>query len=258
MTSNKSINMPDYTETTPGPWPVRRSRQLWRKLLPAAVLVAAITFDRTGWLSFSLVPLTCVLALIIFAFLLPSRQLIGWTIIYILAIAATLWMKRGAWSGGSGNPEALVATRALMAAAAGVLACLLARRREQDVLISGEINRILDQMEIPVVTSDQDGWLVHINPQASRLLGSNKLIGSSFFQHFPVASEKGKLIKSYVDLATGVTAGPIAIQLASSGDNSLIYSAIMLRVDIGARRHVMTLLYPHTVASPTTPTLRND
>jgi hypothetical protein len=228
-----------------------RASATWvRKLLPAAVLVAAIAFDRTGWLSFSLLPIACVMALVVFSFILSSRQVIGWTVIYILAIAATLWMKRGNWTGSSGNADALVATRALVASAAGVMACLFARSREQDQLGAREILLILDQLEIPAITSDRDGWLVYMNPNAKKLLGDDVSFGSPFFEHFSVVAEKGKSIRNYVDLATGVTIGPVSIHLAVGSDRSRIYPAVMLRVDIGNRRQILTLLYPSEAAPP--------
>lgn len=233
-------------------------RPLAQALLPALLLAGAIAFDRTGWLNFSTVPVTCVFSLVLFSFLLPSRQLIGWTVVYSLAIAVMLWMRRGMWSGGAGNPEALVATRALVAAAAGVLACQLAKRREQDHLVVQEINRLLDQMAIPVITSDRDGWLVHLNPKASELLGGETSLGSPYFEHFSVISAKGKSIQNYVDLATGATSGPVAINLAVGPNRSLVLPAIMLRVDIGKRRQVMTLLYPPNPELPPTPPVENE
>jgi hypothetical protein len=219
-------------------------RPLLMFLLPGVILIAAILFDRSRVLNFSIISVACVFSLVIFSFLLPSRLMIGWTIIYILAIAATLWMRRGLWTGSIGNADALVATRALVAAAAGVLACMLAKRREQGRVIIREINRLLDQMEIPVITSDRDGWLLHMNPKASQLLGGKASLGSPFFDHFSMFSTKGKSIKSYVDLATGVTEGPVSISLALGPDRSHIYPAIMLSVSIGDRGQVMTLLYP--------------
>ncbi len=191
--------------------------------------------------------------MVLFSFLLPSRQLIGWTLVYLVAITVTLWVRRGAWTGNGGNAEALVATRALVAAGAGLLACLLAKRREQDGFIVREVHRVLDQMEIPVITSDQDGWLVHMNPQASKLLGGEEALGSPFFEHFSVIAAKSKAIQSYVDLATGATTGPVSVTLALGPDRAHIHSAIMLRVDIGERRHVMTLLYPHQPDNAATP-----
>jgi PAS domain-containing protein len=220
------------------------------KLLPPAVLLAALAVDRTGWLSFSLVPMMCVLALVVFSFFLTSRQVIGWTVIYILAIAATLWMRRGVWSGSSGNVDALVATRALVASAAGVLACLFAKSREHDLLGVRGIILILDQLEIPAIISDRDGWLVHVNPKAEELLGEKVSFGSPFFEHFSVVEAKGKSIRSYVELATGGTSGPVSIQLAMGPDRAQVHSAVMLRVDIGKHRQVLTLIYPREAAAP--------
>jgi len=227
-------------------------------LLPAVVLMAAIAFDHAGWLSFSLVPMVCVIALVAFAFLLSSQQLIGWTVIYILAIAATLWMRRGVWSGSSGNADALVATRALVAAAAGVLACLLAKSREQDRRGAREIQLILDQLEIPAITSDRDGWMVHMNPKAKELLGGGVSFGTPFFENFSIVAEKGKSILSYVDLATGVAKGPVAVHLTTGADRTRIHSAVMLRVDIGNRRRVLTLIYPGETQTPSTPSVTHD
>ncbi len=218
-------------------------------LLPGVILIAAILFDHSRVLNFSIISVACVFSLVIFSFLLPSRLMIGWTVVYILAIAATLWLRRGLWNGSIGNAEALVATRALVAAAAGVLACMLAKRREQGHIVVREINRLLDQMEIPVITSDRDGWLLHMNPKASQLLGGKASLGSPFFDHFSMFSAKGKSIKSYVDLATGVTSGPVSISLALGPDRSHIHPAIMLRVSIGDRGQVMTLLYPENSGS---------
>jgi PAS domain-containing protein len=224
-----------------------RSSILMKKLLPGVVLVGAFMIDRTGWLGVSVVPVACVFALVFFSFFLSSRQMIGWAVIYILAIAGTLWTKREMWSGSNGNAEALVATRALVAAAAGILACLLAKRREQVSVTEQAIHRLIDQMKVPVITSDQDGWLVHMNPQASKLLGGEVALQSPFFEHFSASAAKGLAIRNYVDLATGVTAGPLSMNLALSPDRSRIHAATMLRVDIGERRQVMTLLYPEQV-----------
>lgn len=212
--------------------------------LPAVVLLVAIAIDRSGLLSFSLVPVACVISLVAFSFILSSRRLIGWTVVYILTIAVTLWMRRGMWTGASGNPEALVATRALVAAAAGVLACLFAKSREQDFLASNEIIRVLDQLEISVITSDCDGWLVHVNPHADKLLGVGNAIGTPFFQHFQLWSDKGKSIRTYVDLATGSGPGSIAVNLGVGAEKSEVIPGVMLRVDIGGQRRVLTLLYP--------------
>lgn len=217
---------------------------LMKRLLPGAVLVCGFVIDRTGWLGVSVVPVACVFAMIIFSFILSSREMIGWAVIYVLAIAGTLWTKREMWSGGNGNAEALVATRALVAAAAGILACLLAKRREQAFVTEKAIHRLLDQMKIPVITSDQDGWLVYMNPKASELLGGDIALQSPFFDHFSASAAKGLAIRNYVDLATGATSGPLSMNLALSPDRSQIHAATMLRVDIGERRQVMTLLYP--------------
>lgn len=211
---------------------------------PALVLIASILFDRYGMLSFSIISVACVFSLVIFSFLLPSRVLVGWTIVYILAITATLWTRRYIWTGSSGNTDALVATRSLVAASAGMLACLLAKRREQNHLVVREINRLLDQMEIPMITSDGDGWIVHVNPKAHEQLGGEITQGSPFFEHFSVVTEKGRSIKSYVDLVTGAVSGPVTTSLAVGPYRSQVHPAVMLRVDIGERRQVMTLLYP--------------
>jgi hypothetical protein len=224
-----------------------------KKLAPGAVLVLAFLIDWTGWLGISVLPVACVFALVVFSFILRSRQMIGWTVIYILAIAATLWMRRENWSGASGNAEALVATRALVAAAAGILACLLAKRREQVSITEKAIHRLLDQMKIPVITSDQDGWLVYMNPEAARLLGGEVALQSPFFDHFSASAAKGMAIRNYVDLATGATAGPLSMNLALRPDRSRIHAATMLRVDIGERIQVMTLLdHQHPDPTPAT------
>lgn len=246
--------MPDFSNIARARRENGHPSPLSHKLLPPAVLLAALAIDRTGWLGFSLVPILCVLALVVFAFFLTSRQVIGWTVIYILAIAATLWMKRGVWSGSSGNVDALVATRAMVAAAAGVLACLFAKCREHDLLGVRGIILILDQLEIPAIISDRDGWLVHVNPKAGELLGEKVSFGSPFFEHFSVLEAKGKSIRSYVDLATGAATEPVPIHLAVGSDRTQVYSAVMLRVDIGKCRQVLTLIYPREAApSPTLP-----
>jgi hypothetical protein len=235
--------MRDSSERSPMP---AHSRHLilMKKLLPGAILGCGFAIDQMGWFGVSIVPVTCVFALVVFSFILSSRQMIGWTVIYTLAIAATLWMRRDNWSGGSGNAEALVATRALVAAAAGILACLLAKRREQASITEKAIGRLLDQMKIPVVTSDQDGWLVSMNSEARKLLGGEKALQSPFFDHFSTSAAKGQAIRNYVDLATGASTGPLSMNLALSPDRSQIHAATMVRVDIGERRLVMTLLYP--------------
>jgi hypothetical protein len=231
---------------------------LMKKLLPVLVLVFGFAIDWTGWLGISVVPVACVFALVVFSFILSSRQMIGWTVIYILAIAATLWTRRDNWSGSSGNAEALVATRALVAAAAGTLACLLAKRREQTSITEKAIHRLLDQMKIPVITSDQDGWLVYINPEATKLLGGEAALQSPFFEHFSASAAKGVAIRNYVDLATGTTAGPLTMNLALSPDRSQIHAATMLRVDIGERVQVMTLLHPEHLDPTPSHTISND
>ncbi len=212
--------------------------------LPAVVLLIAIGIDRSGWLSFSMVPVACVISLVVFSFILPSRQLIGWTVVYILAIAVTLWMRRGMWAGAAGNPEALVVTRALIAAAAGVLACLYARSREQDFLTNHEILRVLDQLDVSVIVSDRDGWLLHVNPHAHQTLDLAKSVGTPFFQHFQLRSDKGKSIQAYVDLASGTTEGSVSVNLGFGPEKSQTLPGIMLRADIAGQRRVLTLLYP--------------
>lgn len=231
---------------------------LMKRLLPGAVLVVGFAIDLTGWLGISVVPVACVFALVVFSFILSSRQMIGWTVIYILTIAATLWMRRDNWSGSNGNAEALVATRALVAAAAGILACLLAKRREQVSITEKAIHRLLDQMKMPVITSDQDGWLVYMNPEASKLLGGEVALQSPFFDHFSASAAKGLAIRNYVDLATGASTGPLSMNLTISPDRSQIHAATMLRVDIGERRLVMTLLYPEHLDSTPTQAISND
>jgi PAS domain-containing protein len=224
---------------------------LIERLLPGAVLVCAIAIDLTGRLGFSVVPVACVFALVGFSFILPSRKMIGWTVIYILTIAATLWMRRDNWSGASGNAEALVATRALVAAAAGLLAWLLAKRREQVSITAEAIHRLLDQMKIPIITSDPDGWLVYMNSEASKLLGGDAALQRPFFDHFSAATAKGPAIRNYMALATGASTGPLSMNLALSPDRSQIRTATMLRVDIGERRLVMTLLdTEHSTPTP--------
>lgn len=238
-----SIAMRDCSERLPMP-AHSRNLTLVKKLLPGVVLFGGFAIDRMGWLGVSVVPVTCVFALVVFSFFLSSRQMIAWTVVYTLAIAATLWLRRDNWSGASGSADALVATRALVAAAAGILACLLAKRREQASITEKAIRRLLDQMKVPVITSDQDGWLVSMNPEASKLLGGEKAMKSPFFDHFSACTAKGLAIRNYVDLATGASTGPLSMNLALSPDRSQIHAATMLRVDIGERRLVMTLLYP--------------
>jgi hypothetical protein len=248
-----STTMQDYSESLAMPEVSRRST-ITKKLLPGAVLACGFAIDWMGWLGISVVPVGCVFAMVVFSFFLSSRQMIGWALIYILAISVTLWMRRGMWSGSDGNTEALVATRTMVAAAAGILACLLAKRREQVSVTEKAIHRLLDQMEVPVITSDQDGWLVHMNPQASKLLGGEVALQSPFFEHFSASAAKGVAIHNYVDLATGVAVGPLSMNLALSPDRSQIHAATLLRVDIGERRLVMTLLYPQRPdAEPTQP-----
>lgn len=213
-------------------------------LLPGVMLAGAITFDATHLLTFSILSVTCVFSLLIFSFFLPSRQMIGWTVLYLLSIVVTLWVKRNVWAGASGNVEALVATRTLVAAAAGVLACLLARHRERNDLIISEVQRLLNQLEIPVFTSNRDGWLIHMNPKASALLGGEAALGSPFFKHFSVIETKGRAIQDYVNLATGVCCGPNSIELALGPQREEMHSAVMLRVDIGHVRQILTLVYP--------------
>lgn len=222
-----------------------RNGRMWRltlKTAPAIILLAALAFDHSAILNFSIIPAACVLSMVVFSFLLPSRVMIGWTAVYILAVSATLWMRREAWGGSMGNADALVVTRTFAVAAAGMLACLLAKHREQGDRVVHEINRLLDQMEIPVITSDRDGWLLHMNPKATKLLGGATASGSPFFEHFSLIAEKGKSIKSYVDLATGVKTGPVSTSLAVGPNRSQVISAVMLRVNIGDRGRIMTLL----------------
>lgn len=213
--------------------------------MPAIVLAGSIWFDSTGWLTVSTISVACVFSLVAFSFLLPSRHLIFWTLVYIIAITISLWVRRSTWAGSGGNADALVATRALVASGAGILACLLAKQREHEGLLVNEVHRVLDQMEVPVITSDQDGWIVHMNPRASEILGGQAALGSPFFDHFSVATAKSKAIRSYVDLATGSTSGPVSITLGVGPERSQLQSAIMLRVEIGERGQIMTLLYPH-------------
>ncbi len=253
----ESIVMQDYSENRSMPEAIRRTPNM-KRLLPAFVPLCAFSIDLTGWLDFSLIPVACVFALVIFSFVLSSRQMIGWTVVYILAISGTLWMRREIWSGSHGNADALVATRASVAAAAGILACLLARRRELDSITEKAIHRLLDQMEVPVVTSDQDGWLVHMNPHASQLLGGKLALQSPFFEHFSSSAAKGVAIRNYVDLATGATTGPLSMELALSPDRSRIHAATMLSVDIGERRQVLTLLFPQKSDIPSTQPIPND
>ncbi|MES2438926.1 MAG: hypothetical protein V4584_07660 [Verrucomicrobiota bacterium] len=229
-----------------------------RRFLPMLVLIAGISFDQTHWLNFSLSPVACVFALVLLPFTLTFREMVVWTVIYTLVIAISLWLRRWMWMGSSGNPEALVATRTLMVAAAGMLACLLARHREQNALIVRGIHKLLDEMQMPLVTSDCDGWLIHMNPQAVELLGDDALLGSPFFDHFSLSSSKGKSIQAYVDLATGTTSGPIPVTLSGRPDRSKTHPAIMMCVDIGERRQVLTLLYPTPQEPPPEPLASHD
>jgi PAS domain-containing protein len=220
------------------------------RILPAVTLVVAATFELTQVLNFSVAPMLCALSLVAFAFFLTPRQLAGWSAVYVLATAGTLWLRSGLWGGSGGNVQAMVATRTLAAAATAVLACLLAKSRQQDLLSRKEIYRLLDQMEIPVITSDSDGWLVHLNPKAAELLGGEAALGRPFFDYFSVVADKGKSIQSYVDLATGTATGPISISLAVGKDRAQAVPATMVRVDIGRRRHVMSLMQEVSATTP--------
>lgn len=231
---------------------------MMKKLLPGVVLIFALAVDQTSVLGVSLIPLACVISMVYFAFVLPSREMIGWTIIYMIVIVTTLWLKRDMWGGGSGDVEALVATRALVAASAGVLACLFARRRERETDTQKAIYLLLDQMNIPVITSNQDGWLLHVNPEARKLLGDKLTLHTPFFELFAASSAKGVAIRNYVDLATGVADGPVPMDLALSPDRSQVHSAIMLRVDVGDYQQVMTTLSPQRTDLKLTQTIPNE
>jgi hypothetical protein len=226
-----------------------------KKLLPGVALVFALLVDRTNLVGASIVPVICVLMMLCFAFFLSYRQTIVWTVIYVLAIIVTLWMKREMWGEGTGNIEALAITRSLVATIAGVLACLVAKLRERGDDTQKAIYRLLGLVKIPVLASNQDGCLLYMNPEAERLFGGRLSLQTPFFEFFTGNSGKGAAIRNYVDLASGISDGPISIELAISPDPSQIHSAIMLRLHVGDHRQVITLL---TSQSPKSPVEPND
>ena len=113
-------------------------------------------------------------------------------------------------------------------------------------------------MRVPVFASNQDGWLIHLNTEAKTLLGSSLAIQTPFFELFAASSAKGVAIRTYVDLATGVIDGPVTIDLALSPDRSQVHQAIMLRLDLGDRMQVITILSGQSATLKPTHLTSND
>ncbi len=236
--------MQTFFDTSPGDGAMLRSRPLWHSFLPGVILVAAILFDHGATLHSSIISVACVLSLVIFSFILPSRLMIGWTFAYILAVAVSLWMSRGMWSGHTSDTEVLVVTQTCAAAEATLFACLVTFYFKRGDWAARQINQQLDRLEIPAITSDGDGWLLHANHKATELFGGETTFAVPFFEHFALPTEKGSHIKRYLDLATGMTGGPMVVDLALGSDRSQPFLATMLSVNVGRRRWIITLLNP--------------
>lgn len=222
---------------------------LVRFSIPGILLILAIALDLSSAITVTMISLICVVSLAVSAFFLPSRQIVGWTVVYALGIAGTLWMRRGDWAPISVNTEILITTRSLVVVSAGVLAYCLARAREKDKRMIRKIQMVFDLMDIPVINSNGDGWVVYLNGPARDLLSAQKgRLQTPFFQHFSAVMDKGKSIQKYFDLAGGKITGPISIPLALEADKSNVRWAVMIRARIGGNRNVLTLLYPEKPA----------
>ena len=211
-------------------------------IYPMLILVFSIAVDYSRFLNFSLVPIICVLSLVIFSLYLPSRQLIIWTVIYMLAITVTLWIQRDRWATPYNNAEALVITRVIVASSAGTIACMYAMRRERDDVTYLSIIHLLEQFSIPATLSDSDGWLTHMNSEALKIFGENTTPDAPFYEYFSDTTNKGKSIQYYMNLASGATMEPQRIGLSLISKHHLVYSATMMRITLGARNLVLTLL----------------
>lgn len=169
-----------------GQWRIPRLQMIY----PVVILVLGIAIDCSRMLDFSVTPVVCILSLIVFSLFLPSRQLILWTVLYVLVIAGALWVQRDKWSTPDNNAEALVATRILVASGAGVLACLYAMRREQADATYVSIIQLIEQFSLPVVMSDSNGWLIHMNTEALKIFGKKKRRALPFMSTFPIYQTK--------------------------------------------------------------------
>jgi PAS domain-containing protein len=219
---------------------LRKSK--FKAICPLIILALGMVIDHSRIFNFSLVPAICVLSLILFSLFLSARQVIFWSIVYILTVAGVLWKQRDRWETSSNNAEALVATRTIVASGAGLLACLYAMRRERDDATYSDVLQLFEQLPIPTITSDSDGWVVRMNAEALKLFGEATTPKKPFYEYFWDQSDKGNSIKNYIELANGNTQGTLHIDLGLMSEHGSAYSAKMMRIAVGTRNLVLTIL----------------
>jgi hypothetical protein len=215
-------------------------------ILPGAILLSALTVDYFGLLGFNITPMTCVISIFIFARFIGYRKTLFWAPIYIFCSIIVLWGSQARWQAGRGNVHAMLTSRTVTATIACSMACILAGLRERQANSVKQIESVLDRLSIATITSDQDGWITHLNTSAMPFLDNGIALGEPYFAYFRDISQKGKSIQRYLDLVTGKIQGPVAMDLTFSSQKDRIFPALLIPLAVNNKRFILTVIYPST------------
>lgn len=213
----------------------------WR-ILPLGILAAILSTEWWLEVGFSLVPLSCVISLFVFASFMNFSRIVKWAVIYMATTIIVLWSHYGRWADAKGNAQGMLFTRSLGTLAVGSMACALAKLRTREKIYRQDLRMLLQQISVPAIMSDANGWILQMNEAARASLGIEGVAGKPFFNYFKAVSEKGKTIQLYLDLVSGELAGPLTIELCSEKDRSRVFSAMMMKFQYGNAAHVLTLI----------------
>jgi len=171
-------------------------------LIPLAYLVLVICLDRlTG--QTTMTPLFGIIGLMVLAFCLPPRSMIFWTVIYSLIVSSIFLSPerlRFLNTNAVNYTEITPYVRSCTFTIAAILSLLLSHVLNRLKSSQGDLQKILDNLPVPILISDDDGRIRFVNHSACEILAmpSVEVQGYSFFDLLAPKEFQGATIANYL------------------------------------------------------------
>lgn len=171
-------------------------------LIPFIYLIIILLVDSLTART-TITPLFGIIGLLVFSFTLSPATMMAWSAVYSVTVVTIFLnpilfhlLNREAPVGDDLTPIVRSATFVIGAALASMLCVVLNRLRES---LAG-VNKTLETLPTPVITSDADGLIHLANVAAADLAGMapDQLKGKSFFDHFADPEMVGTTIADYL------------------------------------------------------------
>lgn len=170
-------------------------------VLPLVALVVILWMDHKTP-GVTLTPLFAGIAILLMAFTLTFHWVCLWTLIYSMAVLGVFLLPLWGFFIGWSSPPVSVMTHYirgisfLITALLGINFSRTLRTRNQ---LNNELVELLENLPVPVITSDRNGVVKFMNRSMDQLLGNIKTSDdSTFFDLFSPVGRQGETISAYL------------------------------------------------------------